>query len=249
MIPGSNILRMALTIIARNSVVAYQFASRTLNSIGLYDVTYSDPISISGSFQPVPRQLYREYGLDFQQSYFTFYTDQLDLIDIQRGSSGDQITFGLSAPTIIGSPLENTLIEFKVIANGSFNLTIGSTTNLIQNLNFSSVLSFYDCAAIIQSAINSQTGLQWTNATVSYDISNNSFNFLGGDNNTKDAISVSAGTSGLDISSIIGWFPQSSTTIWNNGKNQLYQVESSNDWYKIDGWSGVLCIEVSGEVD
>jgi hypothetical protein len=92
MIPGSNLLNMALSVINTQTVQYYKAKSRTLNAVGQYVTSYDDPINVAGSFQPVPRTLYEKYGLDLQKDYFTFYVSQ-DLIDIQRDVSPDQIVF------------------------------------------------------------------------------------------------------------------------------------------------------------
>jgi hypothetical protein len=92
MIPGSNLLNVALTLIARQTITYYAATGRTLNAVGQYVTTYASSTTIVGSFQPVPRKLYQIYGLDFQKSYFIFYTSN-DLIDVQRNVSTDQIGF------------------------------------------------------------------------------------------------------------------------------------------------------------
>jgi hypothetical protein len=92
MIPGANLLNMAFRIIAQENVVYYRDLGRIQNIIG-QDVTEYDPgTKMSGSFQPVPRNLYTVYGLDFQKSYYTFYTSN-NLLDLARNISGDQIAF------------------------------------------------------------------------------------------------------------------------------------------------------------
>lgn len=92
MIPGQNLLNMALTLIARQTLLYYKFAARVQNSIGQDVTVYSAPLLITGSWQPVPRQLYQIYGLDLQKEYFTFYTSN-DVLDVQRNVSGDQVAF------------------------------------------------------------------------------------------------------------------------------------------------------------
>jgi len=91
-IPGSDLLNMALTLIQRQSLEYFQFASRSLNSIGQDVTVYEDVVTLVGSWQPVPRHLYMPYGLDLQKDYFTFYTSN-NLLDITRDVSGDQIQF------------------------------------------------------------------------------------------------------------------------------------------------------------
>ncbi len=92
MIPGANILNMALTIIAKQTVQYYAYASRSLNVVGQEVTVYADVVNMVGSWQPVPRKLYMQYGLDLQKDYFTFYTSN-DVLDVTRDVSGDQIAF------------------------------------------------------------------------------------------------------------------------------------------------------------
>lgn len=92
MIPGSNLLKTALKIISPQTITYYRFVSRALNDIKQWVATYASPVEISGSFQPVPRALYAQYGLDFSKDYFTFYTNT-NIFSTQRDVSGDQIIF------------------------------------------------------------------------------------------------------------------------------------------------------------
>lgn len=91
-VPGSNLLSIALTVINRQIVTYYRALPRTVNSVGQWVTTYDTPLDVRGSFQAVPRNLYAAYGLDFQKSYYTFYTLN-DIIDLQRDVSNDQIVF------------------------------------------------------------------------------------------------------------------------------------------------------------
>lgn len=91
-IPGVNLLNLALSVIQQQTVIYYKFDERTVNDVGQYQSSFENGVEIVGSFQPVPRNLYRTYGLDFQKEYYTFYTSN-DLLDLQRDVSGDQIEF------------------------------------------------------------------------------------------------------------------------------------------------------------
>ena len=91
-IPGSNLLNMALSVIASQEVDYYKATTESVNSIGLKVPQYDPPVLIWGSFQPVQKALYAEYGLDFNRSYVNFYTSN-DLIDIERNVSGDKIVY------------------------------------------------------------------------------------------------------------------------------------------------------------
>lgn len=91
-VPGSNILDQALTVIARQSLVYYQYMGTTLNAVGQNVTEYAAPAVMTGSFQAVPRSLYQQFGLDLQKSYYTFYTSN-NILDVLRDVSGDQIAF------------------------------------------------------------------------------------------------------------------------------------------------------------
>jgi len=92
MIPGSNLLNMAMTVIAKQTITYYKMTDRLLNNIGQNVTVYAPAVFITGSFQPVPRSLYEALGLDLQKSYFTFYTSN-NVQDVARNVSGDQIAF------------------------------------------------------------------------------------------------------------------------------------------------------------
>lgn len=91
-IPGANILASALSIIAQQPFQYFAFQSRTPNSIGQDVTTYTPPVTLRGSVQPVPRTMYQSYGLDFQRNYINVYVSQA-ITDIARDVSGDQIVF------------------------------------------------------------------------------------------------------------------------------------------------------------
>lgn len=88
MVPGSNLLKQALRIISRQTVIYYQYSGRTSNAIGNLVASYLPPQDITGSLQAVPRNVYQQYGLDFQSDYVTFYSDN-NILDIKRDVSAD----------------------------------------------------------------------------------------------------------------------------------------------------------------
>jgi|SRR5271154_2198455 len=91
-VPGSNILTDALSVIASEAVTYYQYLDGPLNSVGQNVTAYDSPITIYGSFQPIPKNEYQELGLDFNKSYFNLYTSN-NVLDLERDVSGDQIEF------------------------------------------------------------------------------------------------------------------------------------------------------------
>lgn len=92
MIPGSNILNLALKAIARQSVNYYRYNGRTINDAGNYVPAFDDPVILTGSFQPTPRSLYEQRGLEFSKTYYNFFVSS-NVIDVSRGNSGDEFVF------------------------------------------------------------------------------------------------------------------------------------------------------------
>jgi E217 collar protein gp28 len=93
MIPGSNLLKMALRAIAPTTVTYYQWITREANAIGLLVNDFDEGTCISGSLQPVPRSLYQQLNLDFEKNYYMFYS-VTPFQTIERDTSSDQIGFG-----------------------------------------------------------------------------------------------------------------------------------------------------------
>jgi len=90
---GSNILEDALELIDRQFIQYYKFISRSLNDVGEWIDVFADPVQIEGSFQPVPRTLYEQYGLDYSKDYVTFFS-LANVKEFDRDVSSDQIYFG-----------------------------------------------------------------------------------------------------------------------------------------------------------
>jgi hypothetical protein len=91
-VPGSNLLTMAFTVIAQQTISYFKENGRTLNVNGQWVTTYDAPVTIKGSFQPVAKNLYEKYGLDFQKEYFNLYAPN-SIVDLDRDVSGDQIVY------------------------------------------------------------------------------------------------------------------------------------------------------------
>jgi hypothetical protein len=89
-IPGSNLLASALRVIKPTEVLYYQDSGRSVNDVGQYITTYSDPVTIMASVQSVNRMTYTELGLDFQKNYMNFWLSA-DVIDLGRDVTGDKI--------------------------------------------------------------------------------------------------------------------------------------------------------------
>lgn len=94
MIPGSNILKTALSVIGSQTVNWLQFVSQSEGPTGLSTAMYATSQTIKlGSLQPVPRSRYEAYGLDWQKSYVTWFVPNVNALSITRNpdQSGDVI--------------------------------------------------------------------------------------------------------------------------------------------------------------
>lgn len=127
------------------------------------------------------------------------------------------------APRIYGNVQTQTLGTWTAITAGSLGITIGADVNTFTALDFSSALSLSDVASILETAIQTKVGTMWTSATVTYDATRGSFNFVGG--SAVDAvITVQQGVGGTPIGNILGWLT-GDTLIVANGS----AVESITD--------------------
>lgn len=92
MIPGSNLLNQALSVIQKQSFGYLKFLTRSTNDIGVDVPTYESEKTLTGSVQAVPRNLYQHLGLDWKKNYIMIYSSD-DITGIQRDTSGDKVLF------------------------------------------------------------------------------------------------------------------------------------------------------------
>ena len=92
MIPGINLLSLALSVMQPMTVSYYEFVSRTVNEIGYEVATYAEPIEIKGSLQALPRSEYEQLGLDLAREYVTFYAS-LDMQNSGRDRENDYLVW------------------------------------------------------------------------------------------------------------------------------------------------------------
>ncbi len=91
MIP-KNLLGLALKAIGSTTISYMRYVSKVTGRGGIDVPTFADAIPLKGSFQPLPKELYAQNGLDFNKHYFTFYCSA-ELIEIDRDVSSDRITY------------------------------------------------------------------------------------------------------------------------------------------------------------
>jgi len=87
-----NLLNQALSIIPKQSGLIHREGSRTKNARGQWITSFDAPVTISGSFQAVPREKLELLGLDLKKVYLMLFTSE-DATGLKRGERGDQIEF------------------------------------------------------------------------------------------------------------------------------------------------------------
>lgn len=91
-VPGSNLLAMALGVIGPQPVQWLPFVALVTNAAGVKVATWGAPVTVHGSFQPVARNLIQTLGLDFAKSYATFYATA-NVMDVLRNKTGDRLIY------------------------------------------------------------------------------------------------------------------------------------------------------------
>ena len=92
MIPGSNLLNSALTVITSQGFGYIKFTGRATNAIGIDVPVYDPAVQVKGSIQAVPRSLFQHMGLDWKRNYIMIYCDPV-ILGVDRDSAGDRIEF------------------------------------------------------------------------------------------------------------------------------------------------------------
>jgi hypothetical protein len=92
MIPGSNLLKLANRLISFQTIKYYPADGRTLNAARQYVPTFGPAFNMKASVQAVDRNSYANMGLDFNSLYVQVYAE-LNMIDLQRDSSGDRFVY------------------------------------------------------------------------------------------------------------------------------------------------------------
>lgn len=93
-VPGSNLLGIALTAISPTGGATYkQFLSETENDMGTTVKVYAEPVTLFGcSIQPVPYTIVSQLGLDVSKQYVGIWT-QKDVQGVYEGRQGDLVNW------------------------------------------------------------------------------------------------------------------------------------------------------------
>lgn len=92
-VPGSNLLGMAMRLLGNQTVDYFKDMGRTVTGDGEYVTQLAPMVKVKGcSVQAVDRMKYAEAGLEQSKGYFLWYVQQ-DVDGVRRGNSGDVVEF------------------------------------------------------------------------------------------------------------------------------------------------------------
>lgn len=132
MIPGSNLLNLALTVIGSQTVTWFKFTSQAPGPTGKNIVTYLPGVIITkGSVQPVDRARYEAYGLDFQKSYVTWFVPNVAAQSITRNpdNSGDVIEWNNRRYQLVGDTPWTAIDQWTRVLGVDIGPATGNLTN------------------------------------------------------------------------------------------------------------------------
>lgn len=99
-VPGSNLLHMAMGVIGAQEVQWAKFLGKTTNAAGIDVPAFEAPTTVYGSFQAVDQNLLQNLGLDWTKNYATFYASA-DFGDVNRDKTGDRLVYGGTTYSIL----------------------------------------------------------------------------------------------------------------------------------------------------
>jgi hypothetical protein len=87
-----NLLATAQTVIGKQSYQLRKYAGRVRNAAGYWVSSFSEPVDMLGSVQPIRATQYQAMGLDFKKAYIKIY--DINLIEsMTRDSNPDQVIY------------------------------------------------------------------------------------------------------------------------------------------------------------
>lgn len=107
MIPGGNLLNLAMSVIAKQQLSYIAYTGRSVAVNGDYVDTFAAPVTVYGSIQPVKRSLYDQMGLDFQKNFHNIFIS-LDVKDVRRATASDRFSYkGITFQVLSNEPWFN----------------------------------------------------------------------------------------------------------------------------------------------
>lgn len=116
-------------------------------------------------------------------------------------------SFDALAPYMYSTKALTPLATLKEVTDGSMVVNLGGTAYTVSGVTLADVTSYADVATALQTAIRANTdgGALWTNATVEYQASNNSFILTGGETGDNAINLATKAIAGTDLAALIGW--------------------------------------------
>lgn len=87
-----NLLATAQTVIGKQAYLLRKYTGRSRNDAGFWVSTFSEPIDMLGSVQPIRATQYQDMGLDFKKAYIKIYDVNL-IQSMTRNSNPDQVIY------------------------------------------------------------------------------------------------------------------------------------------------------------
>lgn len=124
-----NVLNAALSAIAplgtNKTVQFYKYTGTIVDDMGRDIPQYADPVSYTGSLQPVSNRMYQQLGLDLNKNYRIFYCSTL-IEGLAQNAHPDKMEYdGRTYETVENQVWHDTngwtkaiLCEVKVLRNG-----------------------------------------------------------------------------------------------------------------------------------
>lgn len=100
-IPGSNLLALALGVIGNQQVQWLKYAGTTVTPAGIQRPTWDAPVTINGSIQPVDANTLQQLGLDWTRNYVSFFAPA-EFEEIERDQSSDRIAYAGRTYQVVG---------------------------------------------------------------------------------------------------------------------------------------------------
>lgn len=92
LVPGSNLLNMALRVINPQGISLQRHTGRAKNGVGVFVDSYAAAVPVQGSVQPLDAKAYQMLGLDLAKKYVTVFTST-KVQTVERDKAGDLMTY------------------------------------------------------------------------------------------------------------------------------------------------------------
>lgn len=92
LVPGSNLLSMALGVIGSQGVQWLKYQGKITNSAGFDVPTWAPAVPIAGSLQPADPLHLQQLGLDMTKQYVMFYATA-EFTQVDRDQTGDRLIY------------------------------------------------------------------------------------------------------------------------------------------------------------